>query len=113
MLKSILSPLTTATSAGVAFRYLSTIAASVIAILGILGLLSKDQVDALTKTVPELVTAIAALIPIVITVYATLTKSSSDKAAAAAKAIDKTVPADQTVLIKTPVGIPDIVVHGK
>lgn len=113
MLDKILSPLTTASSIGVAIRYLTTIVGSVIAILGILGWLTPDQAEALTKQVPELLAAIGALAAAIVPLYAIWTKSSSDKAAAAAKAIDKTVPADQTVLIKTPVGIPDIVVHGK
>ncbi len=113
MLKKLLSPLTTASSAGVALRYLSTIAGSVIAILGILGLLSQEQVDALTKQVPELVTAVAALIPIAITVYATLTKSSSDKAAEVAKEVDKKIPPEAAVRIPTPGAAPDIVVMPK
>lgn len=113
MLKTILSPLTTATSLGVAIRYLTTIASSVIAILAILDWLSPEQADALTKQVPELLGAVAALITAAIPIYAILTKSSSDKAAEAAKAIDKKIPPTTPVVIKTPGAAPDIVVSGK
>jgi hypothetical protein len=112
MLKNILSPLTTATSVGVAVRYIATIVTSIIAVLGILGWLTPAQAEALTKQIPELLAAVAAVVPIVITIYATLTKSSSDKAAEAAKEIDKKVPAESTVVIKTPGAAPDIVVRG-
>lgn len=68
MLDKLLAPLTTATSVGVAIRYLTTIAGSVIAILGILGWLTPEQAEALTKQVPELLPAlgaiVAALIPL-------------------------------------------------
>ena len=120
MLEKLLSPVTTATSAGVAFRYLATIVSSLLTIVSIIGWLTPEQVQdigekvrLITAQLPELVTAVTALIPIAITMYATVTKSSSDKAATAAKAIDKAIPAGDTVFIKTPVGTPDIVVHGK
>lgn len=113
MLSKILAPLTTATSAGVALRYLTAMAGSILAILGILGWLSPEQVEALSKQVPDLLAAIGGLAAILIPIYATLTKSSSDKAAEAARAIDREVPAQATVLIKTPAGQPDIVVPGK
>jgi len=111
MLSKLLTPLTTATSAGVAIRYLSTIVGSVLAILGVLGLLSPAQVDALTTQVPELLAAVGALIAVLVPLYATLTKSSSDKAAEAAKQIDAKVPKEAQVIIKTSGGKPDIVVQ--
>lgn len=113
MFKSILSPLTTATSLGVAIRYLTTIASSIIAILAILGWLSAEQADALTKQVPELLGAVAALIAAAIPIYAIWTKSSSDKAAEAAKAIDKEIPPAAPVVIQTPGAAPDIRIAGK
>lgn len=119
-LKTLVSPVTTATSAGVAFRYLATIISSLLTIVSLIGWLTPDQVEEIgdkvrliTAELPELFTAVMALIPIVITIYATLTKSSSNKAAAVAKAIDKAIPAAETVFVKTPAGTPDIVVHGK
>lgn len=113
MLGKLLTPLTTASSVGVAIRYLSTIVGSILAIVGIMGWLSADQVEELTRQVPELLAAVGALIALIVPLYATLTKSSSDKAAAAAKAIDAEVPKDAAVVIKTASGKPDIVVHGR
>jgi hypothetical protein len=110
MLAKILSPLTTASSLGVSLRYLSTIAGTVLTILGLFGLLTPEQVAELTRQVPELISALGALIAVAVPAYAVLTKSSSDKAATAAKAIDRDVPFDQPVRIKTPAGSPDIVV---
>lgn len=108
MLDKLLSPLTTASSIGVAIRYLTTIAGSIIAILGILGWLTPEQSEALTKQVPELLAAIGALAAAIIPLYAIWTKSSSDKAAAAAKAIDKEIPPSAPVVIQTPGAAPDI-----
>ena len=113
MLDKLLSPLTTATSLGVAVRYVTTILGSIIAILGILGWLTPEQAEALTQQVPVLLAAIAALVSAVIPLYAIWTKSSSDKAAEAAKEIDKKVPASAPVVIQTPAGVPDIVVPPK
>lgn len=104
------NPLTTATSVGVAIRYAITIAGTILAILGILGWLTPQQVDVLSTKVPELLGAIGALVAAIIPLYAALTKSSSDKAASAAKEIDKQIPANSDVVIQTPQGVPDIVV---
>lgn len=105
------NPLTTATSLGVAIRYAITIVGTVLAILGILGWLTPAQVDALSTKVPELLGAIGALVAAIIPLYAAFTKSSSDKAAEAAKQIDDKIPAGYTVHIPTPPGVPDIVVQ--
>lgn len=113
MLDKLLSPLTTATSVGVAIRYLTTIVGSVIAILGILGWLTPEQSEALTKQVPELLAALGALVAAAIPLYAIWTKSSSDKAAEVAKEVDQKIPADATVRIPTPGAAPDIVVTPK
>jgi hypothetical protein len=104
------NPLTTATSLGVAIRYIATIAVSMITILGILNLLTTQQVDDLSKSVPDLVTAITALLTVLIPLYATIFKSSSDKAASAAKEIDKKIPAGAPVEIVTPGAAPNIVI---
>lgn len=113
MLDKLLSPLTTASSIGVAIRYLTTIVGSIIAILGILGWLTPEQSEALTKQVPELLAAIGALAAAAIPLYAIWTKSSSDKAAEVAKQVDDKIPAASTVVIPTPEGVPDIVVMPK
>lgn len=93
-----------------AIRYAITIAGTILAILGILGWLSPQQVDALSTKVPELLGAIGALVAAIIPLYAAVTKSSSDRAASAAKEIDKQIPASAPVVIQTPQGVPDIVV---
>lgn len=108
MFKKLLTPFTTATSAGVALRYITVIISSALAVAGVLGLLAPEQIEALNQELPKLVSAIAGLVTITVTIYATLTKSSSDKAAEAAKQIDEKVPPSVAVEIKTPAGIPDI-----
>jgi len=113
------NPLTTATSIGVAIRYSIAIASSILTIVSILGWLTPEQVAGIiekvrmiTAQVPELLTASAGLVAILMPVYAAVTKSNSDKAQVAANAIDKLIPASQTVIIETPPGRPDIVVRG-
>lgn len=108
MLEKLLSPLTTATSLGVAVRYLTTIVGSIITILGILQFLTPEQVDALTQEVPKLLAALSALVTAIIPIYAIWTKSSSDKAAAAAKKIDAELPPSAPVEIVTPGQGPNI-----
>lgn len=108
MLGKLLSPFTTATSAGVALRYITVIISSALAVAGILGLFSPQQLEVLNQEVPKLVSALAGLITVIITAYATITKSSSDKAAEAAKQIDAKVPPNVAVEIKTPGNMPDI-----
>ena len=116
----IFNPLTTATSLGVAIRYLITIAGSILAILGILGWLTPDQVQALSQKVqdisaqlPGLLAAVSGLVALIVPLYSMATKSSSDKAAEVAKEIDKKMPAESDVMIKTPGIAPDIFVAGK
>jgi hypothetical protein len=111
------NPLTTATSVGVAIRYAITIIGSVVTILSILGWLTPEQVKDLMQKVqdisiqvPALLTAVAGLITLATSIYAVITKSSSDKAAKAAKQIDLKIPPSQDVVIQTPVDVPDIVV---
>lgn len=113
MLKAILSPLTTATSAGVTARYVISMISAVIAILGSLKYLSPEQVDVLTEQLPAFVSALFGLVALVIPIYAAFTKSSSDKAADAAKAIDKELPPSAPVVIQTPGTAPDIRIPAK
>lgn len=110
MFDKLLTPLTTATSTGVAIRYITTIVGSIVAILGVLGWLTPEQSDALTREIPGLLGAVGGLVAVGITTYATLTKAFSNKAAEAAKAIDSQVPTSAPVVIQTPAGVPDIVI---
>jgi hypothetical protein len=117
MLEKLLSPFTTATSAGVTIRYIITIITSMLAILGTLGLLTPEQVEDVLRKVqeisgqlPALLAAVSGLIAVFVPIYAAMTKSSSDKAAKVAKEVDEQIPASAPVTIKTPEGVPDIVV---
>lgn len=110
MLGKLTGIFTTASRTGVALRYVSTIIGSILAILGILGALSPEQVDDLTRQMPVLISAIGGLVAAVAPIYAIVTKSSSDKAAEAAKQIDAQVPASASVEIVTPGPQPNIVV---
>lgn len=113
MLGKLLTPFTTATATGVSVRYITTVITTIIAIVGILGWLSPEQQEALTKQIPDLITAIAGLIAIVIPLYGIITKSSSDKAAEVAKQVDAKMPPAAPVKIATPGAAPDILVPGK
>jgi hypothetical protein len=108
MLEKLLSPLTTATAGGTTLRYILVIFSSMMTLLGGLQVLTPAQVDVLSRTVPEILGALFALITIVIPAYAAWTKSSSDRAAEVAKQIDKVLPPNATAKVKTPDGIPDI-----
>lgn len=120
MFEKLTNPLTTASSLGVALRYIGTIVSSIVAILAIMGWLTPDQVaeitrkvEAISGQVPGLVAAVSGLIAMLIPLYAILTKSSSDKAAEAAKQIDKQIPPSAPVEIVTPGAAPNIVVPPK
>ena len=109
MLKALLKPFVTSAASGVSTRYLTVIVSTALTVLGLLGWLDDSQVEALKTAVPELLAAIAAVIALAVPVYATVTKSSSDKAHQAAKEIDAKVPESAPVVIKTPGAAPDIV----
>jgi len=111
MLSKLLTPFTTAAPVGVAMRDFITGIGAILAMLGVLGFLTDDQVAELTRQAPAVLTAIGTLIYGAMTIYRSLTKSSSDKAAEAAKQIDAKVPKEAQVVIKTPGGRPDIVVQ--
>jgi len=115
MLDKILNPITTASSVGVALRYISTIVGSVLTILGVLGLLSQEQVDTITAQMPQIVSAIGALVAVCVPIYAIFTKSSSDKAAEVAKVVDQTIPEKEPVLVKSAsvAASPEVVVPAK
>lgn len=120
MLEKLFIPLTTAASSGVAVRSIVSIIGVVLTLLGIFGALSPEQIAALRTVVddltgqwPQIAAALGMLMTAIIEVYRIVTKSSSDKAAEAAKAIDANVPPSAPVEIKTPVGQPDIIIAPK
>lgn len=108
----LLGIFTTATKAGVSTRYLTVILGSILTILGIIGWLSAEQVEALRDAVPAFVAALGALVAAVIPIYAALTKSSSDKAAEVARQVDAQIPEADEVVIARP-GAGKIVVPPK
>lgn len=118
MLQKLLKPFTTSTAGGTAVRELYQLVTAVITILGILGWLTQDQVTDLlaqlkTLASPEMVAAIGGFLFALMSIYRIFFKSSSDKAAEAAKLIDQQMPKEAQVVIKTPQGQPDIVVSAK
>lgn len=113
MLKKILSPFTTATAGGVVTRYATIILSTALTILGLLNWLSPEQIEALRGSIPDFVEALSALVGVAVVIYGVITKSSSDKAAEAAKQIDAKLPPDAPVKIETPGPQPNIVVPAK
>lgn len=113
MFEKLLSPLTTATSLGVATRDLVMSVGAIITVLGVLGFLDEEQVKGLTEQVPTLLTALGAVAWAGVSIYRIVTKSSSDKAAEAGKKIDAELPAASPVVIRTPEGQSDIIVPAK
>lgn len=111
MLKMLLKPFITSAASGVSTRYLTVMVSTALTVLGLLGWLDDSQVDALKNAMPDLTTAVTGLIAILVPIYAIVTKSSSDKAAEAAKQIDQQIPASSTVEIVTPGNKPNIIVQ--
>lgn len=117
MLGKLLTPFTTATASGTVFRDVFIMVGAVITILGALGIVSQEQVAALRAAVtklsdPAVLAAIGILMAAGMSAYRAVFKSSSNKAADAAKAIDAKLDPEEQVVIKTPAGVPDIVVPG-
>ncbi|WP_133304817.1 hypothetical protein [Mesorhizobium sp. DCY119] len=90
---------------------------SIITILGLVGVLTPQQVEDLRKAVEEfsgqwsaMMAAAVIVMASGMTIYRALLKSRSDKAAVSAQQIDARLPASEPVIIKTPAGVPDIVV---
>lgn len=120
MLEKLLSPLTTAAPIGVAARSLLSLVLALITFLAVLGWLTPEQAEALNKTVndiagqlPGLIAALSAFALAALEAYRIISKSMTDKAAEAAKAIDAEVPPGAPVRIQTPEGVPDIIVPAK
>ncbi len=111
MLKLLLKPFVTSAASGVSTRYLTVIVSTALTVLGLLGWLDDSQVDALKDAVPELLAAVTALIAAGVPIYAAITKSSSDRAAEAAKQIDAKIPKAEPVVIKGASKAPSIVVQ--
>lgn len=107
------NPLTTTTVIGVATRYAITIAGALVAGMVLMGWVDRETADAITAQLPELFGAIGAVVAVIIPIYAAVTKSNSDKASAVANEVDANIPASSPVVIKTPEGVPDIVVPAK
>jgi hypothetical protein len=117
MLGNLLKPFTTATASGTIFRDVFIMIGSIITILGIVGVLTPEQVEDLRKAVeefsgqwPAFMAAAGIVMASGMSIYRALFKSSSDKAAVSAQQIDARLPANEPVIIKTPAGVPDIVV---
>lgn len=120
MLKTILSPFTTARASGVAFRDVFIMVGVLLGALGSLGVLSPEQVETLRRVVedvsgqwPQIIAAVGVLMTIGMSIYRAIFKSSSDKAADVGKRVDADLPGDAPVVIKTAAGQPDIVVMPK
>lgn len=120
MLDKLLSPLTTARPIGTVIRDLFIAIGAIVAILGIIGVLTEDQVNAIKEQIevlsgqaPALVLAFGVVVTAVTSILRTLKFSSSDKAAEAAQAIDKELPPAAPVVIQTPGTAPDIRIPAK
>lgn len=113
LLSPIFKPFTTATAGGVNTRYLTLIATTVLTFIGVLKWLSPEQIEELKGLLPQFVEAIAAAIGLAVYAYGVLTKSSSDKAAEAAKEIDAKLAPAEKVEIVTPGTGANIVIPGK
>lgn len=125
MLGKLLTPFTTATAAGTIFRDVFIMAGTIIALLGALGLLTQEQVDALNSAVktisdqwPTLVTLLGVLMTAGMSAYRALYKSTTNEGAAVAKAVGKAIADDklpantpvQAVELKTPAGLDNVTV---
>jgi len=120
MLGKLLSPFTTAAPVGVALRDVVVALGALITLLGILGVLTPEQVKELQRIVedvsgqwPALMTAFGFLLGAGMSIYRIVFKSSSDKAAEAGKQIDAKLAPEAKVEIVTPGSGPNIVVPGK
>lgn len=113
VLEKALSPLTTASTVGVATRYLTVMVGAGLAVAGALGYLSEDQQAVISSNADAFISAASALVASAVTIYAIATKSRSDKADSVAKQIDEKIAPSTTVRIETPPGQPDIVVPGE
>ncbi|MDI6026702.1 hypothetical protein QBK99_10920 [Corticibacterium sp. UT-5YL-CI-8] len=120
MFDKLLKPLTTATATGTVFRDVFIMVGVLIGLLGTFGVLTPEQVEELKRTVeaisgqwPAIMGALGLLMAAGMSIYRAVFKSSSNKAAEAAKLIDEKLAPSAPVEIITPPGVPDILVPGK
>ena len=117
MLGKLLAPFTTATAGGTIFRDVFIMIGTMLTLLSLVGVLTPAQVEELRSVVdeisgqwPQIMTAVGFIMAAGMSIYRAVFKSSSNKAAVAAKEIDKAVPFEEPVRILTPAGSPDIIV---
>lgn len=120
MLSTLLKPFTTPTAAGTVFRDLFLAAGAVITILGILGILTPEQVASLRAAIeqisgqwPAIVAAVGVLMAAGMSLYRAVFKSQTKQEAEVIAAIREELPPQATVEIKTPGSAPNIVVPPK
>jgi hypothetical protein len=112
MFGKLTSIFTTAQPVGVATRDIITGLGAILAMLGVLGFLSEQQVQELTRQAPAVLTALGPVIYGGMTIYRTLFKSSSDVAAEVARQVDDRVIGQGTsAVVETPAGLPNIEVR--
>lgn len=109
MLGNLLKPFTTATAGGTVFRDVFIMISTMLGLLGMVGVLSPEQVEELKKIVedlsgqwPAIMLALGTIGAAGMSIYRALFKSSSNKAAEVAKEVDAKIPPAETVVIKTP-----------
>lgn len=119
MLGKLLSPFTTATAGGIAFRDFFIALGSLIAAASSLGWLSdaqaaylKQVLDAILGNWAPLTLVVGTLMYGGMTIYRSALFAMSNKAAEVAKQVDAKVAPSAPVVINTPPGVPDIVVAG-
>lgn len=115
MFEKLLKPFTTAEASGTVFRDSVIAFAAILTILGTLGILSQDQVDAIMVQVnkisdPKVLASLGILMGIGMSWYRAVFRSRSDKADAVAKMVDKELPKMADVTILTPGDQPNITI---
>lgn len=115
MFTKLIEPFTTSKPIGVAVRDVAVSLGVILAMLGTLGMLTPDQVEEIkgylaTVTDPAVLAAFGVLLGTGTSIYRTLTKSHTDKAAKVAKEVDAKIPKADDVTIQTAGHQPNIVV---
>lgn len=113
LLTTLANPITSPTTWGVFTRYATAVIGAVLTVVGILGWLDAAQIATIKQHVPDLLAALGSVMTAAVMIYATITKSSSEKAAEAAKQIDAKLAPSEPVKIETPAGQADIIVPAK
>jgi hypothetical protein len=120
MLEKLLKPLTTARAGGVVFRDAFIAVGALITLLGIVGVLTPDQVIELKRVVedisgqwPAIAMALGALMTAGMSFYRAIYKSSSDRAAEVAKQVDEKLPPNVGMTLTTPGDLPNLTLPKK